>query len=70
MVQQTFSCSRSLRIWGGCQRIGKEVGEHVSCGHILDVDRLLLGLVSKVMVAQVYELSALRWALILCNPYC
>ena len=35
-----------------------------------DVERLFLCLVGKVMVAQVYEFSALRWAVVLGNPYC
>ena len=56
--------------WGRCQRLGKEVGEHIGFGYMLDVDRFPLDLVGKVMVAQVYEFSALRWAVVFGNLYC
>ena len=50
---------------GGCQRFGKEVGKHVARGYVLDFDCPFLGLVGKVMVAHVYECSALRGPLFL-----
>ena len=56
--------------WGGGQRLCKAFGEHVCYGYMFEVDRLLLGLVGMVMVPHVYERSALRWAVVLCNLYC